>query len=75
MTGEHKRHCDECRFGTLLGVVGSATLVRCGWVDRTQDEAGDRMPQWAHELLLADLTAAVGNDERAETCPAFEEAP
>jgi hypothetical protein len=74
MTGESKQSCAQCRFGTAIGRVGKSDLVRCGWVDRTEDEAGDRMPEWAHELLR-DHSHAVGNDDRGETCPAFEEAP
>lgn len=65
--------CSKCRFGTSLGSVGEATLARCGWVDESEDEAGDRMPGWAHEMLR-DSPLAVGNDDRAETCAAYEEA-
>lgn len=66
--------CANCRFGVSIGPLGGIEHARCNWIDGTHDEAGDRMPAWAHELLR-ESQFAVGRADRAESCPAFEVRP
>ncbi len=63
-----------CKWGEAVAApaVEGVTQARCKWVTGSQDEAGDRMPAWAwQELCLS--PEAVGPDDRAETCPAWQE--
>lgn len=65
-----ERSCRDCRFSSAAGL--SPTHARCDWVDGTEDEAGDRMPAWAHAILMQSIPLARGPMSRAEHCPAFE---
>lgn len=69
--------CDQCRFRvakTPRDGIDRVMFARCGWVDHAQDEAGDRMPIWAWEIV-AHHREAYGPNDRAEDCPAFEVRP
>lgn len=61
--------CRMCRFGDAATDPNEA---RCLWVTGTSDDAGDRMPSWAHEILREHAAEEIGPLDRAETCPAFE---
>ena len=70
-----ERTCAECRFSRSHSPGGAESAtghVWCGWVFGTFDEAGDRMPLWAFEILALHPSAH-GELDRAEDCPAFEE--
>jgi hypothetical protein len=68
------RDCVNCRFSEPAPMGEAKQLqARCGWVDRAHDEAGDRMPRWAWEIVAALPHAAIASVDRGEDCPAFEE--
>ncbi len=71
-----ERDCLQCRFGSRMSARGAESAdgyAWCAWA-LAQDDAGDRMPCWAHEVLMKAPWAHHGQIDRAEECPAFEQA-
>jgi hypothetical protein len=71
-----ERSCLQCRFGSLQshkrGTPAPNGYVWCVWL-WAQNDGGDRIPVWAHEALVQSAGLSLGQADRADDCPAFEE--